>query len=103
MSSALFSSSIPDGTSSTIYETAAQRVYQMPELLQIIVHYLRKHDLINLALAAREGFAIPASELYASSNHSRISRLFDHGCDPVSGVRRWSFRSLLNRSSPGLL
>jgi hypothetical protein len=33
------------------------------------VHSLQKQDLINLALAAKEGFAIPASELYARSSH----------------------------------
>jgi hypothetical protein len=85
MSSALCSSSIPEGTTSTIYETAAQRVYQMPELFQIIVHFLQKQDLINLALVSKEGFAIPASELYARSSHHRLSSVFDQGCDPVSG------------------
>jgi hypothetical protein len=100
MSSAFYSSSIPDGTTSATYKTAAQSVYQMPELLRIIVHYLRKHDLLNLALAAKEGFSIPASELYKRFSHKLFSRLFDQGCDPVSGVRRWSFRSMLNRSFP---
>jgi hypothetical protein len=85
MSSALFSSSIPDGTTSTIYETAAQRVYQMPELLQNVVQSLQPEDLVNLALAAKEGFAITASELYARSSHHRLSSLFDQGCDSVSG------------------
>lgn len=103
MSSSLYSTSIPDATTSPIYKTAAQRVYQMPELLQIIVHFMKKQELINLALVSKEGFAIPASELHSGSRHQSLSRLFDRGCDPVSGVRRWSFRSLLNRSFPDLL
>jgi hypothetical protein len=85
MSSALCSSSIPEGTTSIICEPAAQRVYQMPELLQIIVHCLQKQDLVNLALVSKEGFIIPASELYARSSHHRLSDLFDQGCNSVSG------------------
>jgi hypothetical protein len=103
MSSALCSSSVPDGIITTTCKTAAQRVYQMPELLQNIVRFLQSEDLLNLALAAKEGFTVPASKLYSSSSHNCIFSLFEEGCDPVSGVRRWSSRSLLNRAFRGFL
>ncbi|KAH8079925.1 hypothetical protein HD553DRAFT_337094 [Filobasidium floriforme] len=82
------------------YRTAAERVYRIPGLLENIVSFLhRQRDYLNLALASKEGFAIPASEFYRSTRREILVKSFQRGCDPdrfaiyAKGVRELSLPS----------
>jgi hypothetical protein len=66
------------------YRTAAERVYRIPGLLENIVAFLyHKRDYLNLALASKIGFPIPASEFYRDTKRETLIKSFERGCDPV--------------------
>lgn len=71
--------------SSPYYQSAAERVYRIPGLLENIVSFLyQKRDYLNLALASKQGFAIPASEFYRTTKRQTLVKSFERGCDLVS-------------------
>lgn len=66
-------------------QTAAERVYRIPGLLENIVAFLYdQRDYLNLALACKDGFAIPASEFYRITRREILVKSFERGCDSVS-------------------
>lgn len=53
-------------------------------MLENIVAFLYdQRDYLNLALASKIGFTIPASEFYRDTKRETLVKLFERGCDPV--------------------
>lgn len=73
-----------DDATPPTFQTAAERVYRIPGLLENIVSFLYyKRDYLNLALASKIGFPIPASEFYRDTEREILVKSFERGCDPV--------------------
>jgi hypothetical protein len=74
----------PDDATPLTFQTAAERVYRIPGLLENIVSFLYyKRDYLNLALTSKIGFPIPASEFYRDTERETLVKSFERGCDPV--------------------